>query len=143
MQARWQLYLAAVIPDGTLSLADELGAGASEIAHEDWIGVDPTSDLEAARRFLFHDCPDDVVSWALTTLRPFVPRAVYEQALEPGGVASAAIVPTRDRTLRPAWMIEAARRRLGVEPILIDAGHCPHVSRPRAVANGIGTITAR
>ena len=101
LTARWQVYLAAVIPHGTLSLVDELRIGASEIVHDDWLGADPTADLDAARRFLFHDCSDDVLSWALTTLRRFVPVAAYEEALAPGGVASAAIVPTRDRDVAP------------------------------------------
>jgi pimeloyl-ACP methyl ester carboxylesterase len=39
-----------------------------------------------------------------------------------------------DRTLRPDWMRSAARGRLGVEPVVIGGGHCPHVSRPEAVA---------
>jgi pimeloyl-ACP methyl ester carboxylesterase len=30
---------------------------------------------------------------------------------------------------------QATRERLGVEPVEIDAGHCPHVSRPERVAD--------
>lgn len=143
LSARWQVYLAAVVPEGTRSLTDELRARPAEIVHEDWLGVDPTVDLDAARHFLFHDCPPDVQSWALTTLRAFVPLAVYDEAIPPAGVASAAIVPIHDRTLRPSWMVEASRQRLGVEPILVDAGHCPHVSQPRAVADAICNATSR
>jgi len=140
LSARWQVYVAAVIPDGTRSFLDELRAGASQIVHEDWLGVDPTADLNAAERFLFHDCPADLLPWALRTLRPFTPLAVYDEALVPNAVPSAAIVPERDRTLRPTWMVEAARRRLAIEPVLVDAGHCPHVSRPRLVADSIGNV---
>jgi hypothetical protein len=31
-------------------------------------------------------------------------------------------------------MRQAARERLGVEPVDVSAGHCPHVSRPEGVA---------
>jgi pimeloyl-ACP methyl ester carboxylesterase len=31
-------------------------------------------------------------------------------------------------------MRAAARERLGSDPVEIDGGHCPHVSRPEAVA---------
>jgi hypothetical protein len=31
-------------------------------------------------------------------------------------------------------MARAARERLGVEPVELAAGHCPHVSRPAELA---------
>lgn len=52
----------------------------------------------------------------------------------------AAIVPAADRTLRSDWMRRAARQRLGTEPIVIDAGHCPHVSRPGMLADILTTL---
>ena len=44
-------------------------------------------------------------------------------------------MPAADRTLRPEWLRQAARQRLGTEPATIDAGHCPHVSQPRILAD--------
>lgn len=46
----------------------------------------------------------------------------------------ASIVATGDRTLSPAWSRRMSARALGVDPIDIEAGHCPHVSRPADVA---------
>jgi len=133
--SRHHIYLAAVIPGGAESFLDELSAASGTIVQPAWTGVDPTADPVAAHRFLFHDCAPDVEEWALTTLRPFIPIAAYSAVIEPSRASAAVIVPAADRTLRPDWMIHAARIRLCVEPhVIADAGHCPHVSRPDEVA---------
>lgn len=63
--------------------------------------------------------------------------AVYQSAPGPvpAGVSVSVIVPALDRTLRPEWMRQAARDRLGVEPVEVSAGHCPHVSCPDTIAD--------
>jgi pimeloyl-ACP methyl ester carboxylesterase len=37
--------------------------------------------------------------------------------------------------ITPAWQRKAARDLLGVEPVELPSGHCPHVSRPEALAD--------
>lgn len=106
--------------------------------HPDWPGVDPTSDQRLALRFLFHDCDPETQQWALGTLRLFNPGpAVYQHTPEPlePAITCAFILPTGDRTLRPEWMRQAARQRLGAEPVEVNAGHCPHVSQPETIAD--------
>lgn len=142
LSARRQVYLAALIPDGTRSFLDEVAQEGSTVVHEGWIGVDPTEDHDAARHFLFHDCDDRTVMWALTTLRRFVP-AVYTEVVQPVDVSAIVVVPRSDRTIRASWMTEAARDRLGVEPIMLQGGHCPHVSRPDDVAHIINAAIAQ
>lgn len=130
-----QVYLAAGIPDGSRSLMNELDDEATTMVHDDWIGVDPTTDREIARHFLFHDCAAAISDWAIGTLRSFVPAAIYSEVIPLAPkIPAVAIVPDRDRTLRTEWMIAAARERLGVEPIVVPGGHCPHVSRPADLA---------
>jgi hypothetical protein len=134
-EATMQAYLAAFVPDGSRSLMDELNENATGIFNEDWIGVDPTADHDAARHFLFHDCSPEVADWAVTTLRAFVPGSVYsEQVMLAPAIPAMCVVPDSDRTLRTEWMIAASRERLGVEPTIVPGGHSPHVSRPRDVA---------
>jgi len=108
----------------------------TDIFNPEWLGKDPTADPVLASYFLFHDCDLDTLQWALTTLRLFAPSALYADtvALLPR-IPSTYIVATGDRTLRPDWCRRAARQRLGAEIIDIDAGHCPHVSRPHQVAD--------
>jgi hypothetical protein len=131
--------LAAYVPDlvGGHSMADDIAAHRDAIFHADWLGVDPTSDPDLAVRFLFHDCDEATRQWALGTLRLFNPGpAVYRHAPSPlpPGITRSFILPAGDRTLRPDWMRQAARERLGVEPVEVSAGHCPHVSQPEGVA---------
>jgi hypothetical protein len=143
--AAWQCYIAAFIPDGRRSLLDEVDADPTAVFHAPWIGVDPTTDHDAARRFLFHDCKPSVADWAATTVRRFIPtRAYSEPAPVVPSISAISIVPRSDRTLRSAWMIAESKRRLGVGPIVVPGGHCPHVSRPRQIARIITSIvTAR
>jgi hypothetical protein len=134
-EARMQVYLAAFVPDGSRSLMDELNDDAAAMFNADWIGLDPTRDHDAARRFLFHDCGTELADWAVTTLRAFVPVSAYsEQVMLAPDIPAMCIVPAGDRTSRTEWMIAASRERLGMEPIIVPGGHCPHVSRPRDVA---------
>jgi len=134
------VWLAAYVPDlaGGTSMLEDIKAQRDAMFHPDWLGVDPTGDPQLALRFLFHDCDPQDRQWALGTLRLFNPGpAVYQHPADalPAGIARAAIVPAADRTLRPGWMRQAARQRLGTEPVPIDTGHCPHVSRPRELAD--------
>lgn len=134
------VWLAAYVPDlaGGASMLDDIKTQREAMFHPDWLGADPVGDPRAALRFLFHDCDPRTREWALGTLRLFNPGpAVYRHSPSalPDGIARAAIVPAADRTLRPEWMERAARQRLGVEPVTIDTGHCPHVSRPGPLAD--------
>ena len=139
--AKVQVYLAAFVPDGSRSLMDELIADPTAIFNAEWIGLDPTRDHDAARRFLFHDCRDDVADWAVTTLREFVPVSVYsEQVMLAPAIPAVSVVPDSDRTSRTEWMIAASRERLAIEPTIVPGGHCPHVSRPRDVATILGSV---
>jgi pimeloyl-ACP methyl ester carboxylesterase len=47
---------------------------------------------------------------------------------------SMSIVCAEDRTISPPWSRRIARERLGVEPVELAGGHCPHVSRPGTLA---------
>ena len=137
--ARSLVWAAAYIPDfaGGRCLRDE----ASALLEPDWIGVDPTAEPAKASEFLFHDCDPETERLALDSVRLFSPEVLATHPAGPAPeVPSTVIVPTRDRTLRPDWMRQAARERLGVTAIEIDAGHCPHLSRPAEIC---GILTGR
>ena len=99
--------------------------------------MDPTSDPQLALRLLFHDCAPPTQPWALGTVRLFSPGpAVYQHTPQPllPAVERFFILPAGDRTLRPEWMRQAARQRLGAQPAEVNAGRCPHVSQPETIA---------
>jgi pimeloyl-ACP methyl ester carboxylesterase len=139
-QASAVVWLAGYVPDlvGGRSMAEDIKAQRDAMFHPGWLGVDPTSDPQLALRFLFHDCNPQTQQWALGTLRLFNPSpAVYQHtpAALPAAITCSFILPTRDRTLRPEWMRQAARQRLRTEPAEVNAGHCPHVSQPGIIAD--------
>jgi pimeloyl-ACP methyl ester carboxylesterase len=140
-RVRQIVFLAAVIPKIGASLIDQLRAE-PDMMNPEWVGKDPTSD-EIATHFLFHDCTRETARWALTTRRLMFARRAYEEIcpLERWpDVRSAYIVCADDRTVRPAWARSAARQRLGVAPVELPGGHCPHVSRPAQLADALLAI---
>ncbi|HWF86895.1 MAG TPA: alpha/beta hydrolase [Vicinamibacterales bacterium] len=139
------VFLAAVIPKIGVSLADQFRSE-PDMLNPEWIGKDPTASDEIAMRFLFHDCTPEVAQWALTTRRLMHALRAYTEVCPLThwpDVPASSIVCSDDRTVRTAWSKAAARERLGVEPIELRGGHCPHVSRPLALADALLSIVDR
>lgn len=104
----------------------------------DWIGKDPTKDDAVARHFLFHDCAPETAEWALTTRKLMFARGALTNTfpLERWpDVPISYILCREDRTLRADFWREYVRKQLGIIPIELAGGHCPHVSRPGALAD--------
>ena len=86
-----------------------------------------------------------VKHWAMTTRRLMMARQAMIEVIpldQRPDVPCSSIVCSGDRTIQPAWSRRVARERLGVEPVEIDGGHCPHVSRPSALAQALHAISA-
>ncbi|KAA9158567.1 alpha/beta hydrolase [Amycolatopsis acidicola] len=136
LKARRLVWLAAAVPS-ELPFLSEMRAAAAEVVTPEWRGLEkpPASDPVVAAYFLFHDCDLATLRWALPTVRTWYPRGVYGETVTGEPLPSTYVLPTGDRTLRPEWMRRVARERLGVEPVEVPGGHCPHVSRPELVAD--------
>ncbi len=130
------VHLAAVVPQIGMSLRDQV-AHDKDIFHPEWLGKDPTKDERIAMEFLFHDCSPEVGKWALGTMSlMFARQAMLEICpfnVWPA-VPSSYILCAGDRAIQPEWSCRAARERLEVDPIELPGGHCPHISRPGALA---------
>ena len=122
------VFLAAVVPRPGVSFVAQFRSDPS-MFNPAWVGQNPR-DGKVALDFVFHDCPPDRLDWAMSTrLMFYAKRAVEEPCplrLWPS-VPSAYIVCADDRTIAPAWQRKAARELLGVEPVELPGGHCPHV----------------
>jgi pimeloyl-ACP methyl ester carboxylesterase len=108
-----------------------------------WIGKDPTRDPAIAREFLFHDCSPEVAEWAIGTMRLMVPMRVLNEPIPIQAwpaKQSVSIVCRDDRTILPDWSRRKAKEMLGVEPLELPGGHCPHVSRPAELAELLNAI---
>jgi Alpha/beta hydrolase family len=139
-----QVWLAAWVPDPEASFLEDTGRNLEEAFDPGWVGKDPTEDAAAAAAFLYHDCDDATLTWALSTRRLFLPRGVYGEriALAPE-VPSTYVVAARDRTIRPEWQRRMARERLGVDPVELPTGHCPNVSQPDRLAELLVELSER
>lgn len=133
---RRMVFLAAFIPRPGVSFMEQYRANPS-MFNAAWVGKNPMED-EVALEFLFHDCPAERLDWALSTRVLFYAKRAMEEPCPLRAwpaVPATYIVCTEDRTIAPAWQRRTAREWLSVEPIELPGGHCPHVSRPEAVAD--------
>lgn len=145
VQARHQVWLAAVVADfaGQRSLFEELSADPAAMFNPEWVGADPTTDAVLATYFLFHDCDLAELRAALSTVRGYDLRGAYAEVppLDPAAVSGTYVLPTADRALRPEWMRQLARQRLGVEPVELPGGHNLYYAAPELVADAIHTAS--
>lgn len=131
------VYECAMVAPLGISPMEMVRREMTSMFNPDWVGKDPTRDPAAAREFLFHDCSPEIAQWALGTTRLMVPKRVLNEPIPIQAFPNkptAYIVCSDDRTIRPEWSRRAARERLGVAPLELPGGHCPHVSRPVALA---------
>jgi pimeloyl-ACP methyl ester carboxylesterase len=141
-RVRRLVFLAAVLPQIGASLIDQLKANPS-MMNPEWLGKNPVDDDRVARDFLFHDCAPETAEWALKTRRLTNARqAIVETCpLESWPDVPCTYIPCAgDRTIQPDWSRQAARERLGCEALELPGGHCPHVSRPRELAEMLASI---
>ena len=137
------VFSAAVIPQIGKSLIDQ-ARSEPDMMNPDWRGKNPIDDDRVAVEFLFHDCLPEFVSWAMSTRRLMMARQAMLEIFPMDhwpSVPCSSIVCADDRTIRPEWSRRVARERLGVEAIELDGGHCPHVSRPWALARALDGIS--
>lgn len=131
------IYVCGMIAPLGISPMEMVRREISSMFNPEWVGKDPTRDPAVAREFLFHDCSPEVQKWALGTLRLMVPKRVLNEPVPIKAwpkKPSDYIVCSEDRTIKPEWSRHKVREALGIEPLELPGGHCPHVSRPAALA---------
>lgn len=148
---RHVIYLAAALPlEGLLSqealvYRDDGGQEADYDVtgmlehlrfHDD--GSMEIADIEGAKELFYHDCDNVTARWAFEHLTPEI---AGDTATTPISVPRfweaelprSFIVCLQDRA-QPRWLADVTARRLGVEPLSIDASHSPFLSRPAELA---------
>ena len=105
------------------------------------IGTDGSmalADVEGARELFYHDCDAATARWAFERLTPEI---AGDTATTPISVPHfweaelprSFVVCLQDHA-QPRWLADVTARRLGVEPLAIDASHSPFLSRPAELA---------
>ncbi len=104
------------------------------------------ADLEGAWQLFYNDCDEATARWAFDQLTP---ETAGDTATTPISVPRfweaelprSFIVCLQDRA-QPRWLADVTARRLGVEPLTIDASHSPFLSRPEELARLLVHATA-
>lgn len=145
------VYLAAALPREGRSYTDAMTMGSDGAQFFDTAAGDMLSylhfaddgsmtfaDIDGAGQYFYHDCDGDTLRWAFERLGP---ERFGETTVAPVSVPNfwAADIPRsfirceQDRAY-PRWLADLVCRRLGVEPLTIDASHSPFLSRPADLA---------
>lgn len=147
LDATHLVWLAAAVADyaSGRSLLDEIRADPTAVFHEEWIGVDPTSNAVLATYFLFHDADLATLRQALPTVARCDLTAIYAETppIDPAGWPSTYLLPIGDRALTRAGMLNMARERLGVDVVEVPGGHNTYVAHAPEVAQVIDEATRR
>jgi pimeloyl-ACP methyl ester carboxylesterase len=138
------VYLCALVPIPGVSFVDQLRAERETFLPAYRTGLEATEDRRAsrwvdfavARATIYGDCAEPDARWAFERLRPqstAPDRGPCPLAALPD-VPAVSIVCAEDRIVAPDWSRHVARERLGVEPVELDGGHSPYLSRPAELA---------
>jgi pimeloyl-ACP methyl ester carboxylesterase len=137
------IYLAGLLPMPNVSLIEQLD-DEPQMFQPEWARWDAEpvwADRDRAVRFLFHDADRAVAERAAERVVADNSALAAERAPSGWPVSEASyICPSGDRTISASWMRAVARQRLGVSAIELDAGHCPQVSQPDALATLIDRL---
>jgi pimeloyl-ACP methyl ester carboxylesterase len=144
------LVLLCTAPIVEASTGEELR---SRMVTADYLGAPRFTDAAGrqlfapadAHRLFYHDVPDALAERAVAHLRPQAPTPL----LEPWGIdrwpdVDRLVVLTRDdRAVRLDAAIEAARTIVEVDPVVLDGGHSPFLSRPGELAGVLDAWVGR
>jgi pimeloyl-ACP methyl ester carboxylesterase len=136
------VYLAALIPKPAMSMSEQFEAENGILLPEGGRDLDDQersywSDRETAIAAMYSDCNSEDAEWAWSQLRP-QSRAAQNEVCPLDrlpDLPTSYVVCRDDRMVSPKWARNAARDRLGIEPIEIDGGHSPFLSRPGELAD--------
>ena len=146
---RQLVFLAAMLPKPGMSANEQRAAepidGAGPSGSAEWTDLGEDVWLvgpNTATEMFFPDAAPADAAWAAGQLRPQSYRPMNEVTPLTAwpDVPSAYIVCRDDRAVSPDWARRAARDRLGIEPVEIDGGHSPFITRPMELAALIGSV---
>jgi pimeloyl-ACP methyl ester carboxylesterase len=133
--SRLRVFLAALLPTANPFAALDPAFGGTE---RDELGRSYWPDLETARARLYPDLDEKNAGFAFERLRPQAALSAVVWAPEQ---ATASIVTTQDTVVNPERQETLAREVLGVEPLLLEAGHSPFLSHPLELADLLESLS--
>lgn len=152
IQARAEIHLASLVARPDESFLDRIFAGEEvftpewEEAYREILTVQPPSEKlrTTIEPFLFHDCP---VGSFTAHWRPSPALDLLYNTRFPASKSSGRqrhyIVCRDDRTIRPEWQRQTARKIGESEQPEFASGHCPHLAKPQELASLLSKLTTR
>jgi pimeloyl-ACP methyl ester carboxylesterase len=136
------VFVCALLPQPGLSLREQEGVfvdGFGDALVRDELDRSYWPE-GTAEQGMYPECPPELAAWAAVRLRrqsrlPSTETTPLETWPE---VESTYVLGAGDHCVDPAWSRRAARKRLGVEPIELDAGHSPFLTCPGELADLLG-----
>jgi pimeloyl-ACP methyl ester carboxylesterase len=151
IQARAEIHLASLVARSGESFLDRVFASEEiftpkwEAAYREILAAKdaPEKLRTTIEPFLFHDCPpDSFAHWRSSSALDLL----YGLLFTSSGDSSRQrhyIVCRDDRTIRPEWQRQAAAKIQKSDPIEFPSGHCPHLAKPRELAELLIKLSAR
>jgi hypothetical protein len=142
-------FVCTVLPVPGISLWDQLEGGPNHDAllretltpmQEAHAAGDAIGIAEAhALHTYYHDVPDELARWAVSQLRPALPRLTSEPSPFERwpSVRMRYVLGRNDRIVNPEWSRREVPRILGVTPIELDSGHSPFLAKPRELVDAL------
>ena len=138
------VYVAALVPEPGLSIADQFARG-EKLVLPDYVagleglgpdGLNRWVDFDVYHRVGCHDCPEPVARERFDRSRAQSNRAfaVPCSLAERPDVPTHYVICTEDRIVNNAYWREAVPARLGTDPIELAGSHSPMASRPAELA---------
>ncbi len=103
------------------------------------------ADIDGARELFYHDCDEATTRWAFQHLMPERAGDTMDTPISvprfwEADLPRSFVLCLQDRA-QPRWLADVTTRRLGVEPLTIDASHPPFLSRPAELAQLLVSAT--
>jgi len=124
----------------------EMQAATDTASYYRWLEMDELGRARLSREngiaAFFHDVPPDLADWAAGKLRPHWAEAMANVGpVEPYADRVAGIIDCEDdRILIRDAHSDLARRRYGIDPIMLPGGHSPFLSNPALLARALDSI---
>jgi len=103
------------------------------------------ANVEGARELFYHDCDEATARWAFQHLTPETVGDTMDTPISvprfwEADLPRSFVLCLQDQA-QPRWLAGVTSRRLGVEPLTIDASHSPFLSRPAELAQLLVSAT--
>jgi len=145
MPASQLVFLTAALPKPGFSFMERARGEESDVFLTTG-QINPYNDVECAKKYWFHDCPQNIADWAAPLMRQQLSakilseKCIFEKLPD---IKMTSIVGMKERLLNPQWSIRLSRELFGAAPIEMPCGHCPQITHPEQLGTILDSLTLK